>query len=421
MTASQSSRTGSGRRWAALALVVLIGINLRPFLAAPGPLLADITGDLGMSHAEIALLTLLPMLLMGGGAFVAPHIQAAIGTRRGMLAALMALALGSALRLEASSGVVLILTAVLCGAGAAVVQAIIPGIIKENFPGSVAVVTGLYSAVIMAGGAVGARVMPAITGAGFGWRAALAWLAVPVLAALAASWPVLRQTGASRPDGRLVGHLLRRRRTWALMAAFGLVNGGYSSVITWLAPQYQSLGWRGADSASLVAVMAICQAVAALGLPALARHGSDRRPWLLLTLAMQATGFAGLALAPQLAPSVWAGICGAGLGSGFALAMVTALDHLPHPEQAGTLAALMQGGGFLIASLAPLLLALVQDRTGSYSAGWMIHIGFVAVTAGLYLGFSPGSYGRATGLESAGAGQAPPGAPSGSCPVPGSR
>ncbi|WP_413872107.1 hypothetical protein [Albidovulum sp.] len=115
------------------------------------------------------------------------------------------------------------------------------------------------------------------------------------------------------------------------------------------------------------------------------------------------------------------GICGAGLGSGFALAMVTALDHLPLPEQAGTLAALMQGGGFLIASRAPLLLALVHDRTGSYSAGWMIHVGFVAVTAGLYLGFSPGSYGRATGLGGAGAGQAPPGAPSGSCPAPGSR
>lgn len=399
MTASHSSRNTSGRPWAALALVVLIGINLRPFLAAPGPLLAEIVRDLGMSHAEISLLTLLPMLLMGVGAFVSPHIQAAIGTRRGMLAALMALALGSALRLEALSGLILILTAALCGAGAAVIQAIFPGIIKENFPGSVAVVTGLYSAVIMAGGAFGARVMPAMTGIGFGWRAALAWLSVPTMVALAAAWLVLRQTGASRPDRRLVGHLLRRRRTWALMAAFGLVNGGYSSVITWLAPYYQSLGWRSADSASLVAVMAICQAVAALGLPALARHGSDRRPWLLLTLAMQATGFAGLAFAPQWAPAFWAGICGAGLGSSFALAIVTALDHLPHPEQAGTLAALMQGGGFLIASVAPLLVALLHDRTGSYSAGWLMHVGFVAVTAGLYLGFSPESYGRATGLE----------------------
>lgn len=183
------------------------------------------------------------------------------------------------------------------------------------------------------------------------------------------------------------------------MAAFGLVNGGYSSVITWLAPHYQSLGWQSADSASLVAVMAICQAAAALAIPTLARNDLDRRPWLLLTLAMQATGFGGLAFAPEWSPAFWAGICGAGLGSGFALAIITALDHLPHPEQAGALVALMQGGGFLLASVAPLLVAVLHDWTGTYSAGWIMHIGFVSVTSALYLGFKPASYTTATRLN----------------------
>jgi CP family cyanate transporter-like MFS transporter len=326
------------------------------------------------------MLTLLPMLLMGVGAFISPRIQAAIGTRRGLLAALAMLAIGLALRLEASSGMVLIATAALCGAGGAFIQAAFPAIIKESFPKHIAVVTGLYSAVLMGGGALGARIMPVMTGFGFGWRTALAWLSMPALVALAVAWLTLRETRAPRPGKAIVGHLLRRRRTWALMAAFGLVNGGYSSIITWLAPYYQSLGWRSADSASLVAVMAICQAMAALGLPTLARNNPDRRPWLLLTLAMQATGFAGLAFAPDWSPAFWAGICGAGLGSGFAVAIVTALDHMPHPEQAGALVALMQGGGFLLASLAPLLLALLHDWTGTYSAGWIMHIGFVAVT-----------------------------------------
>ena len=140
-------------------------------------------------------------------------------------------------------------------------------------------------------------------------------------------------------------------------------------------------------------------AVAALGLPALARHSSDRRPWLLLTLAMQAIGFSGLAIAPQSMPILWAGICGAGLGSSFALAIVTALDHLPQPEQAGALVALMQGGGFLLASLAPLLVAMVHGWTQSFSAGWLLHVGFVAATAVLYLGFRPDGYARVTGVD----------------------
>ena len=400
MNSSRNSPSSTARRWAILGLVVMIGINLRPFLAAPGPLLADIVRDLGMSHEAVSLLTLLPMLLMGIGAFISPHIQAAIGTRSGLLAALALLALGLALRSGASSSTVLILTAALCGTGVAFIQAAFPAIIKENFPDNVAVVTGLYSAVLMGGGALGARIMPVMIGIGFDWRVALAWLSVPALIALAVAWVTLRETRAPRPGKAIVGQLLRRRRTWALMAAFGLVNGGDSSIITWLAPYYQSLVWRSSDSASLVAVMAICQAIAALGLPALARKNLDRRPWLLLTLAMQASGFAGLAFAPEWSPAFWAGICGAGLGSGFALAIVTALDHLPNPEQAGALVALMQGGGFLLASVPPLLLAVLHGWTGTYSAGWIMHVGFVAVTSALYLGFKPEGYAVATQLNS---------------------
>ncbi len=40
------------------------------------------------------------------------------------------------------------------------------------------------------------------------------------------------------------------------MFAFGLVNGGYASLVTWLAPYYQSKGWSATSSDSLVAAMA---------------------------------------------------------------------------------------------------------------------------------------------------------------------
>ena len=378
-----------------LGLVVLIGLNLRPFLAAPAPILDDIVAETGLGLGGVALLTLLPMLLMGIGAFVAPGLQVRMGTRRGLLVALVVLLAGSALRLFAGNGLALIATAALCGIGVAFIQAAFPGIIKARFPTSVPVVTGLYSAMIMGGGAFGARLMPVLTQAGYSWRAALAWLAVPVAVALAAAWCILSDVQASRPDASLTRRLLQRPRTWVLMAAFGLINAGYSSMIAWLAPYYQAQGWTSADSSGLVAVMAMCQAVAALGLPILARRNIDRRRWLWLTIAFQAIGFFGLANLPGLAPALWAGLCGAGLGGSFALAIVTALDHLPRPEQAGALAALMQGGGFLIAALGPYVVALLHDWTGGFAAGWMLHLGCVLVTALLYLRFDPRSYPQA--------------------------
>ena len=382
-----------------LSLVVLIGLNLRPFLTGPGPLIARIEADTGLGYGGIAMLTLLPMLLMGLGAFLVPGLQARIGTRRGMLWALVLLLLGSLLRLWSPGGLSLNLTAALCGAGVAFIQAAFPGIIKQGFPHKVAAVTGLYSAMIMGGGAVGAQLTPVLAHGGQDWRFALAWLALPTAAALLLAWRVLADGRTARPDKALVSRLLHRPRSWQLMACFGLVNGGYSSMVAWLAPYMQGHGWGIAQSGSLVAIMAVAQAVAALVLPILASRSRDRRPWLYLTLAMQAAGFCGLAFLPGTMPLLWIALGGAGLGGCFSLSLVTALDHLPRPEEAGALAALMQGGGFLIAGLAPLAMAFLHSWSGSFVEGWLMHLTWVAIAALIATRFDPAGYAAAMGAD----------------------
>ncbi|MDR6432178.1 cyanate transporter [Brucella pseudogrignonensis] len=383
---------------ALIVLVVLIGLNLRPFLTAPGPVLSYIASDTGMGFGALSLLTFLPMLLMGLGAFVAPHIQSIVGTRRSMFAALIVLATGSILRGFVPDSLSLILTAILCGAGVAMIQAMMPGLIKAKFPANIATVTGLYSAMIMGGGALGARLTPWLAGTEHNWRFALSVLAIPAILALLTAIPILQETKASGPKSNIAGKLLRRPRTWILMIAFGLVNAGYSSMVAWLAPYYQALGVSPAATGNLVAVMAIAQAVSAFILPLLASRSIDRRPWLLLTLAMQSIGFAGLAFLPQLSPMFWSAICGAGLGGSFALAMITSLDHLPKPEEAGALAAMMQGGGFLIAALGPVATAFLHNLTGTFASGWIMHLILVASICPLYLSFNPRHYARAMKL-----------------------
>ncbi|AWP57493.1 cyanate transporter [Bordetella bronchiseptica] len=388
------------RAWAMLALVALIGLNLRPFLTGPGTVLAGIEADTGLGHLGASMLTVLPMLLMGVGAFLAPAVQARVGTRRGVLAALLALALGSALRLAAWDGALLIATAALCGLGVAYIQAVFPGVIKDRFPGRMAAVMGVYSAMMMGGGALGARLTSRLAGgAGDSWRAALAWLAVPALIAFAAAWRHLAETPAARRDGALAGTLMRRPRTWLLIAAFGLVNGGYSSMVAWLAPAVQAQGWSIAQSGDLMVAMTIAQAAAALTLPALAARRPDRRPWLYATLAMQAMGFAGMAFWPAAAPLAWALIGGAGLGGCFALTFIAALDHFSQAEPAGVLAALMQGGGFLIAGLAPFAVAALRAATGGFAAGWTMHLACVAIACLLYQRLDPARYARVMAAE----------------------
>ncbi|MNF01705.1 putative cyanate transporter [compost metagenome] len=55
----------------------------------------------------------------------------------------------------------------------------------------------------------------------------------------------------------------------------------------------------------------------------------------------------------------------------------------------------MQGGGFLLAALAPWLTAMLQARTGGFAAGWWYHLGCAALVGVLTLRLNPAGYGAA--------------------------
>jgi CP family cyanate transporter-like MFS transporter len=430
-----TGRRGIGAPGWALAAIVLAGLNLRPFLTGIGPLAPVIRNSTGLDYRGMAWLTLLPMVLIGVGACLAPAMRRWLGERRAVLLALALVGIGSLLRLAWPGGTALIATAALCGLGTAAAQAALPAIVKRQFPARMAMVMGLYSAALMAGGALGAQLTPWIAGLSGSWHAGLAVWALPAWAGWLLAWRTLprdtaiepaissrdvadaradanaahvadatakanatdivdagAKANASRPTAIPVLRLLKRPRTWLLMASFGVMNGGYASLIAWLAAYYQERGWSGPASGGLIAVMSVAQAVAALALPTLAARSPDRRAWLALALALQAIGFAGLAGWPDLAPLAWAIIGGAGLGGCFSLYLVVALDHLPRPEDAAALGALMQGGGFLLAGCAPWLAAVLHDATGSFAAAWWYHLAAVVLVMLATTRFDPRRY-----------------------------
>ncbi|WP_447772341.1 cyanate transporter [Variovorax boronicumulans] len=409
---SGHSRTGAGPVFFA-CVVVLVALNLRAFLTSSSPLLEPIRAATGIGFHAVALLTVLPMFAMGAVSLSGAAVGQRLGARGGIALGLGAIALACAGRYVAGGAAALLWSAALAGAGVGLVQALMPGVVKQAYPARLGLMTGLYSAAIMGGGGLGAMASPWLARAVGGdaqldWHAGLAMWAVLAVVALVA-WlrgarqlPSASSSARGTADPSLDRAWLRcfgHRRAWLLALCFGLINGGYTSLVAWL-PHYfhAERGWTAQQGGAVLALMTLAQVVGALTLPSLARRGGQRdlRPWLAGALLAQLAGFAALGLALPVPAALIAVVLGVGLGGAFSLCMVLALDHRPDPAQAGALAGFMQGVGFMIAALAPFVTGWVREQTGGFTMAWAYLAAVTVLLLPAVLRFDPRRYASAT-------------------------
>jgi len=208
--------------------VVLTALNLRPAITGVGPMLAEMRADLGTSGVWAGVLTTLPTLCFAGAGLAAPLLARRAGIGAAIAIALTALGAGLVLRVVDGPAVVLGGTLV-ATAGIALINVLIPVVIKDSFPARIGVMTGVYTAALQGGGALGSAVTPQLGDAFGGWRPALGgWAALAAVALLA--WIL-----AARGTGRAPRHggaaeagrsLLRNRLAWIVTAFFGLLLWG---------------------------------------------------------------------------------------------------------------------------------------------------------------------------------------------------
>ena len=390
-----------------LLLVMLLALNLRPILTSIGPLLEPMRASTGLGYQQAALLTALPVLCMGLVPLLQPWLRRWISEHGGMLAGLAAIALACLWRLQLGSAWALIASAVVAGLGVAVVQGMMPGLVNRWFPGRLAGAMGMYSAALMSGGGLAAVLGPHISGYFGHWQAGLGLWAIPALLAMLA-WTLLRpRQDAPRLAGAAGGHWFGTRRAWLLALYFGLINGGYTSMVAWLPAYHLEHGGTAHGGGDRVGLMTIFQVAGALGLPLLLRRWVDRRPGLWLALSIQLAGFLGLLLAPTLSMGLWVAMIGFGLGACFSQSLTLTLEHLKTPAEAGSLAAFVQGIGFIITGIVPYITGWLRDVSGDFQASWTLLTVTVLAMLLVTVCFAPRGYAAAI-ARPAGKGQAAP-------------
>ncbi|MHA6573834.1 cyanate transporter [Pseudomonas yamanorum] len=375
--------------------VVLVALNLRPSMAAVGPLLSSIREEVPLSFSTASLLTMLPVMAMGLAMFFGMGVAKRFGEHRSIVLSLVVIGLATVSRLFLDSAVELILSAIAAGVGIAMIQALMPALIKSRFSDNVSLFMGLYVTAIMGGAALAASFSPFIQVQTGSWRIGLAiWAALAVLAlvfwyAQRSVLPPLPQAGAG-PQESFFGN----RRAWLLAIFFGLGTAAYTCVLAWLAPYYVELGWSEQNAGLLLGFLTAMEVVSGLVTPAIANRRQDKRGVVAVLLVLIIAGFCGLILSPQHLSLLWPCLLGLGIGGLFPMSLILSLDHLDNPRRAGGLTAFVQGIGYLIAGLSPLIAGMIRDQLGSFEWAWWSLTAVVVVMLLILLRFDPRYYAR---------------------------
>jgi len=392
-------------RWPVAVAVVLIAFNLRPAFSSIAPVLNEIMADTGLTAAGASVLTTAPVLCLGLFSPLAPWLAQRIGTERTVLAALLAILLGTGLRGLASAPA-LLAGSLVAGAGIGVGNVLMPGLLKRDFPDKAPLMTGVYIMSLSVGAAVAAATTAPLRGALGGWWAgALAAWTLPAAVAMAVAslvWarqigrqPVVSAAGVSAagvstaaPAARPGARLWRDPLAWQVTLFMGLQSMLAYVVFGWMAPVLRSRGDTAVTAGLVVSVSVVFQIIAALPAPILAARLRSQSGPAAVAMLVAAVSFVALLAAPLPWQWVLSAVLGLAQGAAFSLAILIILMRAGDSGTAARLSGMAQGVGYTMAAFGPLLVGVLHDHSGGWSgAGWLFVVaGLGAAVAGALAG-----------------------------------
>ena len=346
-----------------LALLWLIGGQLRLTMLAVPPVLPLIHRDLALSEKAIGLLSSLPVLLLALAALPGSLMVARLGARRGCILGLAIVAVAGAARGIGPSAPMLYGMTFVMGTGIALMQPTLPTLVSEWFADRAGFATAIYAnGLILIGEAVPAAltiplVLPLVGGS---WEGSFVFWSIPV--AVTALLVAIATPHLPRP---LAPHEYRWWPDWRGALPLGLLIGGtgglYFSANTFIPDYLHAIGQPSLVGPCLTALNA-GQLPASAVVLAFSRQLAGNRLVFVVSPLVAFFGIAAL-----LAPSPALIVAAAGLVGfccGMQLVLSLALPPLLVPaDDVHHLSAGMFAIGYFVSFLIPPLGGAIWDAT----------------------------------------------------------
>jgi MFS transporter, CP family, cyanate transporter len=373
-------------RWYLPLVMIAASLNLRPALLTLGPVLPQVKATLALSPLGAGLLTALPILALGFSSAIAVPVGRRLGWSGGLIFALVLVGIGTLLR-SAGNDATLYAGALVLGIGIGLGNVFVPTLVKARLASRIGLAMGVYTMMLAVGALISVALTPLLFAQFGDWRPTLAVFGLPAFVAALLTIPLLVDN--IRPQDHIPGMgLWRNGLAWAVSLYMGLQSALFYALALWMGALIAARGANIAEVASDLTFFYFTQFLAALAAPVILTK--IRRQDVMAVLVAGANGLMIVAIlyGPPSTIFAFCGLLGIGTGAMFGVALTFQVIRARSTDNAARLSSMALCVGYLVASLGPLVMGLVNGLPDARFAStmWIVAISVATMLAGAFAG-----------------------------------
>lgn len=340
-----------------------------PFTAIPA-VLTDIATGLGVEVSDLGILTSIPLLMFALCSSLAPKWAGRLGLERLLGFALIAMTLGSLMRIVNVPA--LYIGTLLIGASIAVINVLMPSLVSVHFPMKVGAYTTIYITMMGIAGTLGSMVAVPIVSA-TSWQAFIVMLTGFVALATVIWLPNMRynQHFEQKPKQKGETSLWKNKAALVFLLFGGLQSLLFYTEMTWLPTIAQTVGLSKAEGGLLAGIFSFISIPVSMVTPAIiSRLTNPQRAWFMTGVSLLTLlGLMWMLVAPANF-TVWVAISlllGLSVSALFPYMMLSFTLKTSDGQATARLSGMVQSGGYLLASIGPVVLGYSFPVFGTWN------------------------------------------------------
>ena len=360
--------------------IALAALGLRSAATAVSPILRSIEKDVVFAPGDLTLLGMLAPLAFALFGTITPWAVKRAGLENTMIVALIVLGGGELARSWAGAPGAFLAFSFVSMAGTGAVNVLLPPMVKKYFPDRIAAMSTVYLFLAVLGSVIPAYLASPIA-SNSDWRVSIsAWGYIALVASVPWIAMAIRSRGASQQatqgahDPEVAKRVWRSPSSWGITVSFGIAAFNCYIMWQWLPTILQERAHL--DEATSGLMLAIYSAVALpnsiIGTMIIARAKSMTGA-SLYGMSVLIIGALGLWLWPATLTWLWVVLSGLGVIF-FTIGLVLINLRTSGPAGAVALSGMVQGVGYLIGAVGPLLVGLAHGLGNNSDVDFVIII-----------------------------------------------